>query len=141
MELRKIDDKTYNEELTLYSEHLWDRQEDSCFSLDRKYKLQLEYAGEYPHGDSWHYGKIIEVASGKIIWEYKKGDQIRQLSYYPWSADSNSCYFTIINLGDRILQYDITTGKLKTIFGSKIQNKLKGIRFVPRNFNGVVFYD
>ena len=36
MELHKIDDKTYSEELTLYSENFWDHHEGSCLSLDRK---------------------------------------------------------------------------------------------------------
>src|SRR5688572_9138147 len=137
MEIQRIDFEKYGEEIKINSDHYIDNYP----SLDGKYKLHLDYVGEYPHGDSWHHGKIEEVDSGKIIWEYKKGDPIRGLIKYPWSADSKSCYFTIINLGDRILQYDIITGKLKTIFGSKVQNKLKGIGFVPRNFNGLVFYD
>lgn len=137
MEIQTIDFKTYSTDIRINS----DSYGDSYPSPDGKYKLQLDYVGEYPHGDSWHYGKIIEVNSGQIIWEYQKGDPIRGLIKYPWSADSNSCYFTTINLGDRILQYDTTTGKLKTIFGSEVQNRLKGISFVPRNFNGLVFYD
>lgn len=137
MEIQRINFEKYGEEIKINSDHYVDNYP----SLDGKYNLHLDYAGEYPHGDSWHYGRLEEADSGKVIWEYKKGDPIRGRIKYPWSADSKSCYFTIINNGDRILQYDIVTGKLKTIFGSKVQNRLKGISFVPRNFNGLVFYD
>jgi hypothetical protein len=137
MKIEPIDFTTYADDLKTNSRHYCDNYP----SPDGNYRLELEYAGEYLRGDSWHYGRIIQSDSGQTIWEYKKGDPIRGTIEYPWSADSRCCYFTIINYGDRIMQYDVLTGKLKTIFGSKVQNKLKGISFVPRNFNGLVFFD
>lgn len=136
MELKPIAQDTFDNEIREEAvSHL-----DHYPSPDGKYTLRLIYAGSYLRGDSWHYAEIIERASGQVIWEYSKGDPIIQLTYYPWAADSLSCYFTLINHSGRIVQYDLKANKLKTIFGSKVQNHIKGIGFVPQNFNGVIFY-
>jgi len=129
MDIQRIDYPTYRDESRASAVHCG----DDYASLDGKYKLHLDYAGEYPHGDSWHYGEIVDIASGQTIWEYKKGDPIRGSIKYPWSADSKLCYFTIINFGDRILQYDTSTRTLKTIFGSNPEY-IKGHSFRSAKF-------
>ena len=103
------------------------------------YELELFYAGEYPHGDSHHYCKVIDTNDNKVIWEYRKGDKIRQISEYPWSPDDKTVYFGLIENGNKIAKYDVKTEKLNIIFKSKQgENRLNWIHFVPQTFNGVI---
>jgi hypothetical protein len=103
------------------------------------YELGLFYAGEYPHGDSHHYCQIIDKTFDKVIWEYRKGDKIRQIVGYPWSPDNETVYFGLIENGNKIAKHDIKSEELKVIFKSKQnENRLNWIHFVPQSFNGVI---
>ncbi|MDR2951069.1 MAG: hypothetical protein LBV71_17925 [Prevotella sp.] len=114
---------------------------DNYVSLDKKYRLGLTYMGEYRFGDAFYYGKIINTESNETVWEHNKGDYIRAISNYPWSIDSKTCYFSLVEKGNQIVFVDMDSGKMEMIYsGNYTERRLNWISFIPESFLGIIFY-
>lgn len=114
--------------------------DDRYVSPSGAFELKLSYEGEYLRGDSHHYGKVIEIKNDFVVWQYKRGDKIRQLVFYPWSHDSRTIYFQTIAHGNDICMYNLGEKGHNVIYRAKrSENRLNSVHFVSPSFNGVVF--
>lgn len=135
MEIIELPEKDYSDILKSTGGYMF----DSYVSPSREFVLSLIYAGEYPHGDSHHYAEIKKVDDNSKIWAYKSGDKIRQISNYPWSPDSKTVYFGLIENGNKICKFDLDSHSFEIIYkNKKNENRLNWIHFIPQNFNGIV---
>lgn len=125
----------------LYTEY-FKRDIDVNISPNGHYRLKTTYKGEFPHGDAYVYCELFEEVSGKLIWNYKTGDPIRENRLVRhWSFDSENLYFSLINGGNQIIKFDTETGNNEILFSGESNggNRLCWLKFVPISFNGVVF--
>lgn len=107
-------------------------------SPNKQFELHLFYQGEYRFGDPYFYAELVNLDSNKVFWSYKTGNPIRCPYEYPWSNDSKTCYFSLIEGGNKIVKIEIEKLQLFEIFSPK-QNGLTWIVEVLKNQNGVLF--
>jgi hypothetical protein len=107
-------------------------------SPNKLFELHLFYEGEYRFGDPYFYAELIKLDSNEVFWSYKSGNPIRCPHEYPWSSDSQTCYFSLIENGNKIVKIEIAKLQLFEIFSPK-QSGLTWIIEVLKNQNGVLF--
>ena len=135
MIIKELTEEKFDEDLRAARGEIFDKYE----SPSGNHVLELSYSGEYPHGDSHHYCQIKSKKNNEVIWEYTKGDKIREVTEYPWSPDSKTVYFGLIENGNKIAKYDLNAERLKILYKSKQgEYRLNWINFVPQSFNGIV---